>query len=114
MMAAPCRSSKPFVEGFSDASFLGRHCWSETVMLAVIAKIRPLAAWLMVVLVTTAVTWLFYLLTSSIKANVAWLQGPIGKLSVKFGGPAALFIALLLLSRSYIPDQALVTLRGKV
>ena len=83
-------------------------------MQAMLEQMMPLAAWLVLLLATTFTTWAFYKLTSQIGRNVAWLQGPIGSLTVKFGGPAALFLALLWFGHGYIPGEALVRLEGDV
>jgi hypothetical protein len=68
----------------------------------------------LLLLTTTFATWIFYTLTSQIGQNVAWLQGPIGSLTVKFGGPAALFFVLLWLGHAYVPYETLITLAGEV
>jgi hypothetical protein len=83
-------------------------------MSAAIEQMLPLAAWLLLLLVTALTTWVFYKLTTHLGKNVAWLQGPIGSLTVKFGGPAALFFALLWLGHGYVPKETLVRLRGDV
>jgi hypothetical protein len=83
-------------------------------MQAAIEQMLPLAAWLLLLLVTALTTWVFYKLTSQVGRNVAWLQGPIGSLTVKFGGPAALFFALLWLGHGFVPGVTLVRLEGDV
>ena len=83
-------------------------------MSAAFEQMLPLAAWLFLLLVTTLTTWVFYKLTTHLGKNVAWLQGPIGSLTVKFGGPAALFFALLWLGHGYVPKETLVRLEGDV
>jgi hypothetical protein len=83
-------------------------------MQAFVEQLLPLAAWLLLLLVTALTTWVFYKLTSQVGRNVAWLQGPIGSLTVKFGGPAALFFALLWLGHGYVPGETLVRLEGDV
>ena len=83
-------------------------------MEAAVFQLLPLGAWLGALIVITVVTWLFYRLTTHIEKNVAWLQGPVGAVTVKFGGPAALFVFLVLLSKAYIPDHTLVELTGHV
>jgi hypothetical protein len=83
-------------------------------MSAAIEQMLPLAAWLLLLLVTTLTTWAFYRLTSQIGKNVAWLQGPVGSLTVKFGGPAALFLALLWFGHGYVPGETMVRLEGDV
>ena len=77
-------------------------------------QLLPLVAWLLLVLVSTLITWVFYKLTSQVGRNVAWLQGPVGSMTVKFGGPTALFFALLWLSHFYIPGGTLIQLEGDV
>src|SRR5262249_49698934 len=83
-------------------------------MQAAFEQMLPLAAWLVLLLVTTLTTWVFYKLTSQVGRNVSWLQGPVGSLTVKFGGPAALFFVLLGFGRAYIPSETLVQLEGDV
>jgi hypothetical protein len=83
-------------------------------MSAAFEQMLPLAAWLFLLLITTLTTWVFYKLTTHLGKNVAWLQGPVGSLTVKFGGPAALFFALLWLGHGYVPKETLVRLEGDV
>lgn len=75
---------------------------------------QPLIAWLLALIVVTIVTGLFFRFTSKYETSLAEVAGHLGALGVKFGGPAALFVFLILMTKSYIPDQATVTLKGQV
>jgi hypothetical protein len=66
-------------------------------------QLLPLGVWLFVVILITLIVWLFYTLTTRMKNNVAWLQGPVGKLVGEIGGPVVIFIVLILLSAEFIP-----------
>jgi hypothetical protein len=84
------------------------------IMQSALEQMLPLAEWLLLLLATTLTTWAFYKLTTQVGRNVAWLQGPVGSLTVKFGGPAALFLALLWLGNGHIAGETLVQLEGDV
>jgi hypothetical protein len=65
--------------------------------------LTPFEAWILLIACSLIPTVCIYLVLSRVQASSAALQGNIGGLAVKLGGPVAFYAVLLWLGRTYIP-----------